>query len=184
LKTQNSASSEEELVADACGLPQLRGGSPHADTPEGFLQFHLQLSREVCLLAERLENLEHRVHSSSVGSYVEAQLGEVVDAGRRDAEQRRELAATFASALQEEREARISDMSELRASLADMSQAAEASLARVGAAEVKRVSEAAGAEWAAFAESVRGLGERMLEDLSEQHAQAALDLADRHREAA
>merc|ERR1719203_1801586 len=70
----SSGQSEEELIAD---LPmQLRGGvprSPHADTPEGFLQFHLQLSREVCLLAERLENLERRVHSSAADAYVEAQ---------------------------------------------------------------------------------------------------------------
>lgn len=199
------AAAEEEGAGGACGpyaedMPLSLGG-----LPEDLLHLQYQLSREVCLMAERLQRLECKVHSAASG-YLETQLGKIMDAGRRDAEQRRELAETFASALQEERDARLRESREVRAVLADLSQAVAqprpttttsegqrgggsfddvvVEMARIRADEVNRISQAADAEWSAFSESVKGLGARMLEDLSEQHTQAALDLADRHLEAA
>lgn len=194
--TASTSGSEDELIADC---PEAVLLAQHAAGQGQLLQCQLYISREVCLMRERLQRLECKVHSDS-GVHLEAGLSSIVEAGRRDAEQRRELAETFAAALQEERDARHGEIDELRAALVDMAQVCAQErpaemvespvseltqdLARVGAAEVDRVSQAAGAEWSAFSASLRGLGARLLEDLSEQHTQAALDLADRHLEAA
>lgn len=190
--------SEEELIADCpagyCGACPPQGFAQHAAVPSEYLQMQLQLSRELCLLGERLQRLECKAQGAAE-SHLEAQLAQVVEAGRRDAEYRRELAETFAAALQEERDARLGDMSDLHDALKEMSQAKSiegashvgrlaADIARAGAEEADRVARVAGAERDALAESLRGLGARLLEDLSEQHTQAALDLADRHLEAA
>merc|ERR1719422_317379 len=108
-------SSEDELIADTPSGSLLRdsGGMGQTRMPGDVLKFQLQLSREMCLISERLQCLECKVHSSADG-YLEAQLGQVMDAGRRDAEQRRELAETFAAALQEERDARLNETGALR----------------------------------------------------------------------
>mmetsp|Transcript_33861 Transcript_33861/g.60881 ORF Transcript_33861/g.60881 Transcript_33861/m.60881 type:complete len:80 (-) Transcript_33861:1-240(-) len=66
--------------------------------------------REVSHISDRVQRLEFEIRSPA-RQCLEAQMATILEAGRRDAEQRRELATVFAKALEEERDGRILETS-------------------------------------------------------------------------
>lgn len=144
---------------------------------------HQVLVAEMRSLSDRLARLEHEVRSPARGC-LESQIATILEAGRRDAEQRRELATVFAKALEEEREGRIMETTELRASVQELSQAAKAASLEVPR-QVATENEQSVAEASKVRlDAIKRLCDQLAEELAEQHTRAALDLVDRHMEAA
>lgn len=136
---------------------------------------------EMKRMNEHVQRLEDELRASNAQvTCFETQLTKLAEVGRRDAVQRLELAANFARALQEERAARQEETAFLRAALAK-----EANKAAAQAATAVTVAEVAcGAVARADAQCLADLQQRFSESLSQQHAQVALDVAERHVEAA
>lgn len=134
-------------------------------------------------LSDRLARLEHEVRSPARGC-LESQIATILEAGRRDAEQRRELATVFAKALEEEREGRIMETSELRASILGLNQAAKAVSPEVPHQAATENEESVAEASRVRLDAVKRLCDQFAEELAEQHTRAALDLVDRHMEAA
>lgn len=143
---------EEEQVSSEAGSCPVRRGSAssatcsvqlpeqEADPPSRrnseATELHLFLMREMSRLSERLDRIEAEVRSNTRGG-MEVQLEKLLEAGKKDAEQRRELATVFAKALEEERNARLVETRSLRVALADVAGAASlvaAASCREGAA--------------------------------------------------
>jgi len=144
-------------------------------------------------LVQQVQRVEQDLHA-----HLDTQLTSL---SLREELERRELGRLFADALDMERKVRVQKMAELHKSVAnsnrsddftptapyDMSEnsrrALADKLAECARMEVDRMVTNARQEWDTFAGSLVQLRGRILEDVTERHAQAALDLAERHLEA-
>lgn len=154
---------------------------PHGETAFEATELHHVLMREVSSLSERVARLEFELRSPARG-FLEAQIVTIIDAARRDEEQRRELAQTVFKAMEEEREIRMAETGDLRASIAQLA-SSYSNLEALGSNLMPRREGTGQATEEAFAQ-LHSTFAKMAEDLAEQHTRAALDLVDRHMEAA
>lgn len=169
-------------VSDELGSPKKSTDDVFTDEPvTDVSELHALLLREVTRLNGRVQQVEEELDSTKTqAASLESQLNKMAEVSRRDAVQRLELAANFARALQEERAARQEETAFLRAALAT-----EADKAATQAANAVAVAEAACAAVArADAQGLADMNQRFCESLQQQHAQVALDVAERHMEAA
>jgi len=126
-------------------------------------------SREIAALVERVDQAEQKI-------------GEATQA------------TAFTEALKVEREARTSEMEQIRAALgnaglrpppdlgsADNVNKLAEKLAEAAGAECDRFAKVAGSEWREFSENVNSLRKRLAEELTEQHAMVTFDIAEHTR---
>jgi len=144
-------------------------------------------------LVQQVQRVEQDLHA-----HLDTQLTSL---SLREELERRELGRLFADALDMERKVRVQKMAELHKSVANSSKSEDATpaapydisentrrtlaeqVAESARMEVDRMVANARKEWDTFATSLVQLRGRILEDVTERHAQAALDLAERHLEA-
>lgn len=144
-------------------------------------------------LVQQVQRVEQDLHA-----HLDTQLTSL---SLREELERRELGRLFADALDMERKVRVQKMAELHKSVANSSRSDDVTpttpcdmtentrraladqLAESAKMEVDRMVANARQEWDTFAGSLVQLRGRILEDVTERHAQAALDLAERHLEA-
>jgi len=159
-------------------------------------ELHLYLMREMATFVERLRRIEQEVCISARGRL------ELTAMVRHEEERREELATTFSKALDAERDARSLEHRELRAAVLEIAASIlpgglpsfgtkksggvdlPAWCAETVAQEREHIVGLSRSEQAVLARTCRDHRQRLLEDINEKHIHAALDLADRHTEAA